>query len=866
MTKSKATLMLLIRLSTLLSFSLCALFFNANLFALPVKDYLPLNTKLNTEVSIPSQTLGFEIGQRHLRHDQLMSYFNVLANQSNRIKLTNMGHTVQHRQQLLVTISSPDNLKNLSAILAKRDLLTEKVQQIDSDEPLVIWLGYSVHGDELSGANAAMIVAYYLAASDDSDITEMLDNTVIILEPSINPDGMDRFVNWVSTYRNTAQNPDPNHMEHHQNWVTGRTNHFWFDLNRDWLLLSQQESRHRLAYYHQYQPHIVGDFHEMGANSSYFFQPGIKSRTHPLTPKENISLTAKLATFHAKALDDKKRLYYSEENFDDFYYGKGSTYPDINGSIGILFEQATSRGMQQETVNGLLTFEFGIQNQVLTSLSTLKGAWANHIELKQYRQNFYSQSRSLAKREKFDGYLLHESQDKFRLHAFLGKLAQHKIKVYSLAEDITHQQQDFKAEHSYYVPLEQPQYRLIKALFTQQTNFEDNTFYDVSGWTLPLAMNITSYPIKNHRGLKRTNIPWEASKSKIVNELDSDSYAYAFEWHDFMAPKLLNNLLASNIKVSVANKAFTSILNGKSHVFDAGSLVILAGIQTQHDWERVVLDAINLVDIKIHSLSSGLTVKGIDLGSDSFTRLKLPKTLLLGGQGISQYEAGEIRFYLDETLHIPLSIIDHARIKKIDLSPYTHLILVDGDYAQMSLGVSTKLKEWSKRGGVIIGQKRGAKWLAEQEILAVKFATKAQIKALFDDSGLRYQDKEILASRQRIAGAIFQVQLDTSHPLTYGYSQDTLPMFRNSTLIMEQPQQPFITVAKYSPEPLLSGFTDKNLENRLAHNAAIVAHNYGEGRIIATTDVLTFRGYWYGSAKLLANSLFFAKTFSVPSK
>ena len=239
---------------------------------------------------------------------------------------------------------------------------------------------------------------------------------------------------------------------------------------------------------------------------------------------------------------------------------------------------------------------------------------------------------------------------------------------------------------------------------------------------------------------------------------------------------------------------------------------------------------------------------------------------MLGGKGISQYEAGEVRFYLDETLQIPLSIIDHAKLNKIDLSSYSHIILVDGEYNNVSDITARKIKNWLTQGGVIIGQKRGAKWLAEQEILAVKFASKEQINTLFDDSELRYQEKEKLASRKRIAGAIFQAQLDTSHPLAYGYHQAGLPMFRNSTLIMEQPQQPFITVAKYSATPLLSGFTDKNLENRLAHNAVIVAHNYGQGRIIATTDVLTFRGYWYGSAKLLANSLFFAKTFSAPVK
>ncbi|PKH88393.1 M14 family metallopeptidase [Colwellia sp. Bg11-28] len=840
------------------------------IIAMPAQDYLPAGSKFNSKISLPSSNLGFEIGQRHVRHDQLKSYFYQLAKDSERVNITSMGKTSQQREQLLVTISSSENLANLSSILSERNLFSQKKGQLDNQKsdkaPLVIWLGYSVHGDEISGANAAMIVAYYLAASTDAKLVELLANTVIVLEPSINPDGMDRFVNWVSTYRNSTDNSDANHIEHHQGWVTGRTNHFWFDLNRDWLLLSQQESQHRLEYFHQYQPHVVGDFHEMGHNSSYFFQPGIQSRTHPLTPKRNVELTTTLAKFHASALDKQKRLYYSEENFDDFYYGKGSTYPDINGSIGILFEQASARGMQQETINGLLTLEFSIENHVTTSLSTINGAWENRKQLKQYRSEFYQQSNKLAKKEDFTGYLLHEGSDKFRLNTLLSKLAQHKIKVYPLIADFEFEDTEYQKDNSYYVPLAQPQFRLIQALFNQQTNFKDNTFYDVSGWTMPLAMNIESIPVNRTRRLKLAKQAWAMPSTTKPNNKSISAYGYIFEWHHFLAPKLLNKLLNNNIKAKVATKPFTSLINGETKQFEAGSIVIPAGIQQIENWQETLISASNSAGIKLSSISTGLTMKGVDIGSSSLKPISKAKTLLLGGAGISQYEAGEVRFYLDETLNIPLSIIDHNQLRQVDLSSYSHIILVDGDYQHVTDDTAKKIKAWVKQGGVIISQKRASLWLAKQEILRARFVTKEQINQLFDDEKLNYQDKESLASRKRIAGAIFQVQLDTSHPLAYGYQQSLLPLFRNSNLIMEHPQQPFITLAKYTPAPLLSGYTDKNLVNRLAHNAAIVAHNVGKGRVIATTEVLAFRGYWHGSAKLLANSLFFSKAFSAPYK
>lgn len=842
---------------------LCIFIASFSIQALPIQDYLPENVTFNPETPLPSSTLGFEIGERHMRHDQLKQYFYRLDNKSERVKITSIGKTPQWREQFLVTISSPENLTNLDSILARRHIpLTNKKNK---DEPLVIWLGYSVHGDEITGANAAMVVAYYLAASQEKSIKDILANTIIVLEPSINPDGMDRFANWVTTYRGTADNSDPNHAEHHQGWVSGRTNHFWFDLNRDWLLISQQETRHRLKYFHLYQPNVLGDYHEMQTNSSYFFQPGILSRTNPLTPKKNILLTSKLAKYHAKALDKAQRLYYSEESFDDFYYGKGSTYPDIQGSLGILFEQASSRGMQVDSSNGLLTLEYGIQNHVLTSLSTIEGAWDNRKELTEYRHDYYQQALKEAKNQKIDGYLITENKDSYRLHKFLNTLSQHQINVYQLSKNFDYDKTTYYKDSSYFIPLVQEQYGLIQALFSQRTDFPDNTFYDVSGWTMPLAMNIHFKGLDSTWGLELSKKPWDKTDiTKVRNTSNEPAYAYAFEWHNFLAPKLLNQLLENDINAKVATGGFVSEVSGKDRLFAPGTIVIPAAIQNKENWVAKLVELSNKNNLEIVALNSGLTSQGIDIGSSSFKVLTQPKVLLLGGAGISQYEAGEIRYYLDEQLSVPVSVIEHSRLDKVDIDKYTHVILVDGSYSKINEKVTNKLTTWVDRGGVIIGQKRAAKWLAKQEVLSAKIANKKQLDNLFDSENLSYQEKDTLASRKRIAGAIFETKLDTSHPLAFGYEKNTLPLFRNSTIIMDAGQQPFITLAQYSAKPLLSGYTDKNLVNKLANNAAIIAHNYGQGRVIATSDVLAFRGYWLGSAKLLANSLFFGKFFYAP--
>jgi len=828
--------------------------FCSHSYAAKVEQYLPKTQNYDQAISKPQAILGFGIGERHVRHDQLLSYLEKITQESNRIVMTEIGRTNELRKQVLLTISHPDNLKKLPKLL-------DKNIERSVNDPLVVWLGYSVHGDEISGTNAAMVVAYHLAASQDESVLKMLADTVIVIEPSINPDGMDRFVNWVNTHRGSTPNADPNHIEHHQGWRTGRTNHFGFDLNRDWLLLAQKESKNRLQYFHRYQPHVLGDFHEMGANSSYFFQPGIPSRTHPLTPAKNTDLTRLLATYHGAALDAEQRLYYSEESFDDFYYGKGSTYPDINGGVGVLFEQASSRGLQQESINGLLTFEYGIKNQVLTSLSTIEGTWKNQLTFKTYRQQFYKNAIKAAKKEKFSGYLITENHDDFRLTTFLSKLKQHQIDVFPLTEDFRLDGKLYSKDNSFYLPLEQKQYRVIKALFDQGTNFKDNTFYDVSGWTMPLAMDIDFHQVGRTWGLSLGEHPWQESK-KPLRTLKPNAYAYAFSWSEYLAPKLLNQLLTLGIKAKVATKEFSSVIDGENKAFDLGTIIIPAGLQKTSNWSQKLQTLATQNSIDIFSLQTGLTITGVDLGSSSMRVLEPVKVLLVGGKGSSQYEAAEILYYLDDALAIPVTVIEQARLNRIDISGYSHIVMVDGNYSGFDSAIVKKMTTWVKQGGVIFGQKRAAKWLSDKSLLKVDFVTKEHINQLFDTDGLSYQDKEKLSARKRIAGAIFETKLDTSHPLTFGYQDSRLPLFRNSTLIMEQSKSPFVSVATYTREPLMSGYTDRNLVNRIASQPALVAHNLGRGRVIATTDNFTFRGYWHGSAKLLANSLFFAKAFS----
>jgi hypothetical protein len=363
-----------------LQFTFCVLLVAGFLSAQDLKYYLPDSVTYSPAIPKPKDIIYHEVGEWHITHDRLVNYMKAIAAAApERVKLETMGFTYEGRPQVLLIITSPKNQQRLEEIRQQHVKLTDPSQSssVNIDNmPIVVWIGHSIHGNESSGANASLLTAYYLAAAQGKQIDDLLDNVVVLFDPSFNPDGLQRFSTWANQHKSKNLVSDPNSREFNEVWPGGRFNHYWFDLNRDWLPAVHVESQNRLAWFHKWKPNILTDHHEQGSNATFFFQPGVASRVNPLTPEKNQELTAKLAKFHAAYLDRIGSLYFTKENYDDFYYGKGSTYPDVQGCIGILFEQASSRGHLQQTSNGLLSFPFTIRNQFVTALSTLEGAKA----------------------------------------------------------------------------------------------------------------------------------------------------------------------------------------------------------------------------------------------------------------------------------------------------------------------------------------------------------------------------------------------------------------------------------------------------------------------------------------------------------
>ncbi|MBT8280829.1 MAG: zinc carboxypeptidase, partial [Muriicola sp.] len=551
---------------------LLCLLFTSITFAqeeLTLDYYLPQEFTYDPAIPKPADVIGHEVGEWHVTHDKLMFYMQTLAEASDRITIENRGTTFEGRPILLLTVTSPQNHNNLETIRQQHLALSETAGTSTSVDnmPIVVYQGFSVHGNEPSGANAGLAYAYYLAAAQGPQIDAMLNNTVILMDPSYNPDGLQRFAYWANTNRSMNLNPDGNDREYHEVWPGGRTNHYWFDINRDWLPVQLPESRARITTFHRWLPNILTDHHEMGTNSTFFFQPGEPSRVHPLTPKMNQELTAEIGTYHAKALDKIGSLYYSEENYDDYYYGKGSTFPDVVGSIGILFEQASSRGHIQESENGLLTFPFTIRNQFTTALSTVEAAQNMRTKLLNYQRDFYKDLRVEAGRSKTKGFIFGDAKDAAKTWHMAEILERQNIKFHEVSRDITLGGKQYKKGSSYVVPLEQKNHRLIKAMFEKRTTFTDSLFYDISAWTFPLSFNLDYAELTSLSNAGPEIPQLEALTGSVSNE---SSYAYLFEWHEYYTPKALNMILEKGLRAKIAQYPFS--MGGVN--YDYGTVMI----------------------------------------------------------------------------------------------------------------------------------------------------------------------------------------------------------------------------------------------------------------------------------------------------
>jgi hypothetical protein len=589
----------------------------------------------------------------------------------------------------------------------------------------------------------------------------------------------------------------------------------------------------------------------MGTNSTFFFQPGVPSRAHPLTPVQNLELTKRMGEYHAKALDDIGSFYFTQEGYDDFYYGKGSSFPDVQGSIGILFEQASSRGHAQQSTNGVLTFPFTIRNQFVTALSSLKAIYSMRIDLLNYQRQFYKDAAAEATKDPVKGYIV-GSKDKARAFLLTEILARQQIEFYkpSAAQNINGHV--YNVESSYVVPMNQRQYKLIKGMFEKRIQFKDSLFYDISTWTLPLAFGLEYDELKTTLPLGEKVNSNEFPVGK--REGGKSEYAYVFETVGYYSPRSVYRLLNHGLRLKVATNSFYHS-NGKK--FEAGSILLPLGDQSKNaDQIEFILNEITKDGLDVWAFNSGLDYKGASLGSNSFLTLKKPEIAMLIGDGISATDAGEIWHLLDTRFNIPVTLIPLELFNRASLSKYNTIIFPSTSGSiQISDSGKDKLKVWVQNGGLLIGFENALGWLNSAGL--GKFEMKKEADKKEETVPRAYADIEKFNRAQETNGAIFNASVDLTHPFLFGYYTSTISIFKTNNLFLEKGKSAYSNPIVFTTAPLLSGYISKQNYGKLKDSAVAGVSVLGQGRVIGFTDNLCFRAFWFGTNKIFLNSIFY---------
>jgi hypothetical protein len=778
-----------------------------------------------------------------------------LSTVSNKADLINYGKTHEGRNLIILTVTSEGNLNRLDDIQKEhlKNIIPGASVSLNDELPIIINLGYGVHGNEPSSSEAALLTAYTLVASKNKKIEKFRQQSIVFIDPTINPDGRDRHTQWVNQNKSINLVADEYDSEHNEAWPRGRTNHYWFDLNRDWLLAVNPESRNKLKWFHTWYPNVVTDFHEMGTNSNYFFEPmKTNASVNPLIPEENYNvLSPKFAEYYVKALDSIGSFYYTKESFDETYPGYGSSYPDVQGSLAILFEQASSRGHLQETNYGTISFGFTIRNQYLSSIATVEAAVDNKKILRDYQKRFFDSSLKEFKDDKVKAYEFGDLYDQNRNKAFIDKLLIHNVKVY-------------KSKGKYVVPVNQTQSRMVKNFFETYDKYVDSVFYDASAWSMSNFYNMKSRKLKNFTTESEILSTNDLVKNIKVNK---SNYSYILDWDDYNSVATLNYFQKNNLITYSAFKPFTVRVNETSSIknFNYGSILIPVSKQkiSSDKLYEIIKTAQEKFNVPIYNSNTGFSIKGIDLGSNNFRINKPVKVALLIGEGVNSYEAGEVWHLMDTRVGMPLSKIRLSQLSRVSLDKYTTLIMVSGSYNQLTKIDIEKINDWVKKGNTLITIAQGSSWVIEKELVKETLLETSN-DSIF--SRKNYVSAAENIGKERIGGTILNVDLDLTHPLAFGYRDSSIPVYKNNNVFINKTKDHYSSVGIYSKDPHIDGYiSEKNMKNNFKNTASLIVSRLGSGRVIIFADNPNFRGSWYGTNKLFLNAIFFGNNINVPT-
>jgi len=814
-----------------------------------MKQFLLLITVVFTittsaqNIKSPSEFLGYELGSQFTRHHQVVDYYEHLAmNAADRVQLQVYGKTNERRPLLLAYISSVDNMSNLE------NIRTEHIQSTTGESmasKAIVWLSYNVHGNESVSTEASMQTIYELLTNKSS----YLENTVVIIDPCINPDGRDRYVNWYNQYKNSPNNEDPNSKEHHEGWWSGRSNHYMFDLNRDWAWLTQIESQNRLKVYNKWIPHVHVDFHEQGVDSPYYFAPASEPYHEVITPFQR-EFQATIGKNHAKYFDANGWFYFTKEVFDLLYPSYGDTYPIYNGGIGMTYEQGGSgrAGLGIVTsIGDTLTLNDRIAHHKTTGLSTVEVAAKNANKLNEEFKKFYKN-----KNYKYKSYVLNGDAD--NIEALTQLLDKHEIK-YGKGKASTIKGFKYNTgkmgslrstNNSLVVSTDQIKSTLVKVLFEPNAKLSDSVTYDITAWSLPYAYGLDALASQS----LVSSEPYSRQKF-AMQTLDKNAYAYITEWNSLKDAKFLAELLQNKIKVRHSYKPFT--LDGKS--YERGSLIISKGDNKNKPYFLKTLNEISTKHaISLNASSTGFVESGKDFGSRYVQMIPDQKIAILSGEPTSTLRFGEIWHFFEQQLNYPITVIDSDYMDRVDFSKYDVLILPSGRGYKAFLDKDEliELKDWVKNGGKLIAMGGAIKGLTGENGFKIK------TKEIVKDSSKNLQvfdETKRESIKKSITGAIFKTKVDNTHPLAYGYS-DTYFTLKLGSEAYEHLDSGSVVYLEGDKSTPVAGFAGSEAQKKITNTLVFGVEKHGSGQVIYMVDNPLFRGFWENGKLLFANALF----------
>lgn len=809
------------------------------------------------QLQSPEQFLGYELGDQWTPHHKVLDYYQHVAAQSDMVTLSQYGTTNEGRELVYTVVTTQDNQQNIEEIRLNNLRLTGLEDgEPTGDEKAIVWLSYNVHGNETSSSEAALKTIYTLITEKQ----DWLQDVVVIMDPMINPDGRDRYVNWYKSVVGEQFNARPEAREHDEPWPGGRTNHYYFDLNRDWAWQTQKESKHRIAVYNEWMPHVHVDFHEQGYNSPYYFAPAAVPYHNAITGWQR-DYQAIIGENHAKYFDKEGWLYFTREVFDLFYPSYGDTWPTFNGAIGMTYEQAGggAAGLGIIKAEGdTLTLKDRLTHHTVTGLSTVEITAMNKDRVVDEFEKYYDTARNNPTGE-YKSFVISKDSNPDKLAQILDYLNRQDIEVKIAGSDGRGEGYDYGngeegrvryQEGDYVVSAYQPKGTLVRVLFEPDPELADSLTYDITAWESHYAYGLDGVALKSRIGTKTM----EAYGASPMNTVEGSPYAYLSKWDALQDLQYLSSLLNAGVKVRYAEKPFT--IQGENYA--AGTLIITRnGNEAMGaDFDKTVTELANEHGRSLKAVSSGMVDSGSDFGASSVNYIKTPRVALISGEGTSSYTVGQVWNYFDQQIHYPVSLIDADDISSTNWDEYDVLILPSvygGDFSN-SLD---DLKSWVRGGGTLIALEGANSRLAGADGFDLKSKEdngEEEDEENPEDLLKTYGDSDRRSIQDFNAGSVFETKLDTTHPLAFGYDEQYMSLKLGSTAYAYMENGWNVGVAPEGAHR--SGFVGNKAKDKLEQSLSFGVQNMGRGHVVYMIDNPLYRAFWHNGKLLFGNAVF----------